>query len=102
MARFRVHLQGHNLVVNLDGVRRLVGFRGARIVEADSPAVATERALELIQAHPAVSAPLNGPGDPPPLVLSSGVELLVRRTSDPFSQPGLMFYVQPPEDLPVS
>lgn len=102
MARFRVHLQGHNIVVNLDGVRRLVGFRGARIVEAETPADATERALALIRTHPAVTAPLNGPGDPPPLVLPAGVEPLVRWVSSVIDQPGLTFYVQPPDALPVN
>lgn len=102
MARFRVHLHGHNLVVNLDGVRRLVGFRGARVVEAESVADAEARALALIRTHPAVTAPLNGPGDPPPLVFPSRVEPLPSWPAVPHAQPGLTFYVQPSEDLPVS
>jgi hypothetical protein len=102
MARFRVHLHGHNLVVNLDGVRRLVGFRGARVVEAETVADAKERALALIRTHPAVTAPLNGPGDPLPLVLPAKVEPLPSWPVLPTKQPGLTFFVQPAEILPVS
>lgn len=102
MARFRVHLHGHNLVVNLDGVRRLVGFRGARVVEAETVADAKDQALAMIRAHPAVTAPLNGPGDPLPLVLPARVEPLPSWPATQLAQPGLTFYVQPAEVIPVS
>lgn len=102
MARFRVHLHGYNLMVNLDGVRRLVGFRGARLVEAETVADAGQRALALIRTHPAVTAPLNGPEDPPPLVLLASIEPVSSRAERSMPQPGLTFYVQPPGDHPVS
>jgi hypothetical protein len=77
MPLFRVHIIGRGIVLMVDGKRELHGFTDTRLVEAADADHAGEYALELVQEHPALKEPLNGPDDPCPMVLIDFVEEVV-------------------------
>lgn len=65
MLKFRVIVLGQNILANIDGALRRVGFYTNVFVEAPSPEHAGALALDLIRADPKVRAlALNPPDDP--------------------------------------
>ena len=65
MLKFRVIVLGQNILADIDGARRRVGFYTNVFVEASSPEHAGALALELIRADPKVRGlALNPPGNP--------------------------------------
>jgi hypothetical protein len=89
MALFKVTLQGHGLWIEIDAKVQRVGFRVTRVVDADDPAGAAEKALALIRSDPKAR---HLPGKPPPTL---SVDAVLRVDSAPAINPGFMFFPDP-------
>ncbi len=89
MPLFKVTVQGHGLWIDIDAKVQRVGFHVTRVVDADDPAGAAEKALDLIRNDPKAR---HIPGKPPPDLV---VHEVLRAASAPAVNPGFMFFPDP-------
>ncbi len=89
MPLFKVTVQGRGLWIDIDAEVQRVGFRVTRVVDADDPAGAAEKALSLIRNDPKTR---HLPGKPPPTL---SVDAVLRVDSAPTINPGFMFFPDP-------
>jgi len=89
MPLFKVTVQGHGLWIDIDAKVQRVGFHVTRVVDADDPAAAAEKALGLIRNDPKAR---HLPGKPPPQLFVN--EVLPTDSAPPVS-PGFRFFPDP-------
>jgi hypothetical protein len=65
MNKYRVLINGKNLLFDVDGDRQKMGFYVTRFVEAETYAQAEQAALNLINQSDKLRGMLNSPADPP-------------------------------------
>jgi hypothetical protein len=100
MVTFRVQLCGRHLWLDVDGERQELGFYTTRFVQAASRDEASDRALELIEQHPAVEIQRRE-GTPSFAVLVEAIERLPAGQAAPPEQPGLAFFPEE-EEVPLA
>lgn len=86
---YKVTVGGRGLWIDIDARIERVGFRVTRVVDADDPGSAAEKALALVRTDPKAR---RIPGTPPPILSVDEVE---PTTSAPAVSPGFMFFPDP-------
>jgi len=99
MARYRVHVQGRNLVLASQPDALRSGFETTRIVEAPSAEDAGERAMQAIWDDDALRAQLANREEDPPLLYLSGVEEAGDEDGGPAEAIGYTFFEEPELDI---
>ena len=95
MSKYRVLINGQNLLLNLDGSPRKLGFYTTRFVDARNPEEAEDVAVELIREDAALKGNvLNGRDDPPMLYADEVEEIGVSDDDDSLGT-GFSWYAEP-------
>jgi hypothetical protein len=94
MNRYRVRLNGRDLLLKLDGQVQVAGFYLNVVVHARSAADAEPHAINVAQQE-LMKRIGTGPHDSLPVILVDEVEPLDWRDPQPLGSQGFIFYVNP-------
>jgi len=95
IVRYKVSLNGHNFLLDIDGKVRRLGFYTHRIVEAGDESEAEQVAIQALRSHPTLVARRNPPGNPASVTVD---EIELAQANDSSAQPGLVLYPEESED----
>jgi len=97
MPKFRVKIHGHNFLLELEGVRRRMGFYTQVFTEAEDADEAEVRALDVLRKDSKLrDGMLNGPDDRPSMSVE-GIERIHSFAGWALPRTGLAFYAEEQE-----
>jgi hypothetical protein len=91
MPHYRVHLNGKNFWIVMDGRLMKLAFLTSRLVDSNDESQAELDAVQLIREHPSLSTVKNDRSDPP-MIYCEGIEKVDLFDSASVVQQGLVFY----------
>ena len=96
MPTYEVEINGRNFLLEVDGVPKRVGFYVLRYVDAESPQVAAQAAVQGVRKHESLANVLNDRSDPPTIYAEDIIELSEVPQPDEIEL-GLSFYSEDDE-----